>query len=97
MRYCLTNEEIKKIIELENYEREIPDEVVAVIAQVKDKFDQLYIVFTDYTGKVERQIEKEKIPGLKVLWETAIGYSIYDFGKIGTLIKLHGEIILEFF
>ncbi|MDO4975241.1 MAG: hypothetical protein Q4E61_02855 [Alphaproteobacteria bacterium] len=49
-----------KIIELENYEREIPDEIVDVIGQVKDKFDQLYVVFTDYTGKVERQIEKER-------------------------------------
>lgn len=49
-----------KIIELENYEREIPDEIVEVIAVTKDKFDQLYVVFTDYTGKVERQIEKER-------------------------------------
>lgn len=49
-----------KIIELENYEREIPDEIVNLIAKVKDKFDQLYIVFTDYTGKVARRIEKER-------------------------------------
>lgn len=49
-----------KIIELENYEREIPDEIVEVVASVKDKFDQLYVVFTDYTGKVERQVEKER-------------------------------------
>lgn len=49
-----------KIIELENYEREIPDEIVEIVAAVKDKFDQLYIVFTDYTGKVERQVEKER-------------------------------------
>lgn len=49
-----------KIIELENYEREIPDEIVDVIAAVKDKFDQLYVVFTDYTGKIERQIQKER-------------------------------------
>ena len=49
-----------KIIELENYEREIPDEIVEVIVATKDKFDQLYVVFTDYTGKVERQIEKER-------------------------------------
>lgn len=26
------------------------------------------------------------VPGIKVLWETGIGYSIYDFGRIGTLI-----------
>ena len=49
-----------KIIELENYEREIPDEIVDIVSVVKDKFDQLYIVFTDYTGKVERQIAKER-------------------------------------
>lgn len=52
--------ETVKIIELESYEREIPDEIVEVISMVKDKFDQLYIVFTDYTGKVERQVEKER-------------------------------------
>lgn len=49
-----------KIIELKNYEREIPDEIVKTVSKVKDIFDQLYIVFTDYTGKVERQIEKER-------------------------------------
>lgn len=52
--------DIVKIIELENYEREIPDEIVDLIGCVKDKFDQLYIVFTDYTGKVERQVAKER-------------------------------------
>lgn len=49
-----------KIIELERYEREIPDEIVDVIRRVKDKFDQLYVVFTDYTGRMERQVEKER-------------------------------------
>ena len=49
-----------KIIELERYEREIPDEIVAVIEKVKDKFDQLYVLFTDYTGQVERQVAKER-------------------------------------
>lgn len=49
-----------KIIELEKYEREIPDEIVDIIQKVKDKFDQLYILFTDYTGKIEKQVEKER-------------------------------------
>lgn len=49
-----------KIIELENYPREIPDEIVSIIAQTKDIFDQLYIVFTDYTGEVEKQVSKER-------------------------------------
>ena len=26
------------------------------------------------------------LPGIRIFWETAIGYLIYDFGKIGTLI-----------
>lgn len=54
-----------KNIELERYEREIPDDVVKIIEQTKDIFDQMYIVYTDYTGKAERQIEavkKEKDP-----------------------------------
>ncbi len=53
-------DDIVKIIALESYEREIPDEIVAVIERVKDKFDQLYIVFTDYTGEVERQVQAER-------------------------------------
>lgn len=49
-----------KIIELENYEREIPDEIVELIGTIKDKFDQIYVVFTDYTGRVEKQIQRER-------------------------------------
>lgn len=49
-----------KIIELERYEREIPDEIVDVIDKTKELFDQMYIVYTDYTGKEERKIEAEK-------------------------------------
>lgn len=49
-----------KIIELERYEREIPDEIVEVIDKTKELFDQMYIVYTDYTGKEERKIEAER-------------------------------------
>lgn len=49
-----------KIIELERYEREIPDSIVEVLAEIKDKFDQIYIVFTDYTGKEERKTAQER-------------------------------------
>lgn len=52
--------DVVKIIDIESYEREIPDEIVEIIGQVKDKFDQLYIVFTDYTGKIERKVEAER-------------------------------------
>lgn len=49
-----------KIIELSRYMREIPDEIVDTIKKSKDLFDEFYVVFTDYTGKEERKVEKEK-------------------------------------
>lgn len=71
---------IVKVIELENYEREIPDEIVDVIAAVKDKFDHLYVVFTDYTGKVERQVEKERREKDPIL------FGSFQSGETSTLI-----------
>lgn len=49
-----------KIIDMKSYEREIPDEVVDALADVKDKFNEFYILFTDYTGKVTAQIQQER-------------------------------------
>lgn len=49
-----------KIIEVANYQREIPDEIVEVIEKVKDIFDELYVVYTDYTGKDDRRIAAER-------------------------------------
>ena len=61
---------VVKIIELENYPRPIPNEIVDVIAKVKDKFDQLYVVFTDYTGAEERKVEKERQAADPILFGT---------------------------
>lgn len=61
-----------KLIELERYEREIPDEIVAVIDKTKELFDQMYIVYTDYTGKSERQIEAERKQKDPILFGTFI-------------------------
>ena len=49
-----------KIIELSRYMREIPDELVETIEKTKNIFDEFYVVFTDYTEKQERQVEKER-------------------------------------
>ena len=51
---------VVKIIELENYPRDIPDNIVQVIAKTKDIFDKMYVVFTDYTGKAEKEVAKER-------------------------------------
>lgn len=55
----VTND-VVKIIDIESYEREIPDEIVDIIAKYGKLFDQLYIVFTDYTGEAERKVEEER-------------------------------------
>lgn len=49
-----------KIIELSSFMREIPDEIIDVVDKTKDIFDQFYIVFTDYTGEAEREVEQER-------------------------------------
>lgn len=49
-----------KIVELSRYMREIPDELVDTVAKARDIFDELYVVFTDYTGKEERKVTKER-------------------------------------
>ena len=37
---------------------------------IKDKFDQLYIVFTDYTGRIERQVSRERRGKDQILFGT---------------------------
>lgn len=49
-----------KLIELKNYERDIPDEIVETIEKVGKLFDGLYVLFTDYTGTVSKQIKREE-------------------------------------
>lgn len=63
-------DDVVKIIELENYEREIPDEIAKAVAKVKDKFSNFYVVFTDYTGKVEKQVEQERRDKDPILFAT---------------------------
>jgi hypothetical protein len=51
-----------KLIEMKNYEREIPDDVVDKIMKLQENnvFDEYFILFTDYTGKETKKIAAEK-------------------------------------
>jgi len=49
-----------KIIELSRYMREVPDDLVNTVEIARGIFDEIYIVFTDYTGREERKVEKER-------------------------------------
>ncbi|MBA2851864.1 hypothetical protein HNP86_002023 [Methanococcus maripaludis] len=49
-------------VELSNYEREIPDDVMKVYDKVKDIFDDFYVVFTDYTENHRKTAKIERDP-----------------------------------
>ena len=49
-----------KIIELSEYTREIPEEVMDRVSKAIEIFDQMYIVFTDYTKKESKRVAKER-------------------------------------
>lgn len=49
-----------KIIEASNYPREIPDELIDIMEDTREIFSDFYILFTDYNGKEEKKIAKER-------------------------------------
>lgn len=49
-----------KVIEMENYSRDIPDDVLKNYFKVQTLFDKFYVVYTDYTGNEERKTNAEK-------------------------------------
>lgn len=61
---------VVKIIDLESYERDIPDDIVSAVELTKGIFDKFYVLFTDYTGKVERKVEKERRNADPILFGT---------------------------
>lgn len=49
---------VVKITELRNFERRIPKDKVETVTRAMPIFDDLIIVFTDYTGREERKVKK---------------------------------------
>ena len=51
------------ITDLEDFPREIPDDVVNKVYKcIEDKiFDHLYIMYTDYTGEIKKAVEKRHV------------------------------------
>lgn len=49
-----------KVVDLEFFPRDIPTEIVERIAMLKEHkiFDNFYVVFTDYTGKISNETKK---------------------------------------
>ena len=88
--------DVVKIIELKNYPREIPDELVGTIEKTKDIFDEMYVLFTDYTGEVEKKVEKERDP---ILFGSFIDRTVDEMSQrmyyIGDWIDEYCDLTLD--
>lgn len=49
-----------KIIELSRYTRDIPDDVMDKLILARELFDEIYVIFTDYTQKETKKVAKER-------------------------------------
>lgn len=48
------------VLDLKSFERNMPDEIIEALEKVKDVFDEFYVVCTDYTGEISKQVNKER-------------------------------------
>lgn len=90
-------DDVVRIIELENYERNIPEDVAERIIKVKDLFDMICIVFTDYTGEARRIAEKERDPiAFGIFKNESISGSILDrFYFLGDWVDEYCDLTLS--
>ena len=90
---------VVKIIDLENYPREIPDDIIEKYENVKDCFDKFYVVFTDYTGEIEKKVEKERRDKDPILFGTFIDKDRKELAErfyyIGDWIDEYCDLTLE--
>ena len=88
-----------KIIELSRYMREIPDDLVDIVKAAREIFDEIYVVFTDYTGKEERKVEKErrdKDPILFGVFKSSSGGFVSDrFYFLGDWVDEYCDLTLD--
>jgi len=55
------SDDVVKVIELESYQRALPEEAIQAVAKTKHLFDEFFVVFTDYTGEIEKKVHKERV------------------------------------
>ena len=90
-----------KIIELENYSREVPDEIVEAVQKTKDIFDQFYVLYTDYSDLDGKRVEAEKRSTDPILFGVFINQQkrvcVDRFYVLGDWIDPYCDLTLEAF
>ena len=79
------------VIEMRNFDRPIPDEIVDVVAETMDIFDEFYVVFTDYTGEKRSKVEKERRDKDPILFG-----NIFIDGKVSPKMYFIGDWIDDY-
>lgn len=74
------------IIEMSEYPRTIPDEIVDKVMKTSHLFDQFYILFTDYTGEERQKVAKEKRDKDPILFG-----NIFIDGKVSNKMYFIGD------
>ena len=95
----MVDNKVIKIVELENYQRRIPAEIIDRIEKCKGIFDKMYVVFTDYTRREERRVEavkREKAPILFGTFQDAATHTIVErFYFIGDWVDEYCDLTLD--
>lgn len=95
----MVDNKVVKIVELENYQRRIPEEIIRKIECCKGIFDKMYVVFTDYTKREERRVEaikREKDPILfGTFQDTATRTVVERFYFIGDWTDEYCDLTLD--
>ena len=79
------------VIEMKNFDRPIPDEIVDIVADTMDIFDEFYIVFTDYTGEKRSKVEQERREKDPILFG-----NIFIDGRVSDKMYFLGDWIDEY-
>lgn len=79
------------VVELRNYDRVIPDELIDVVIATKDIFDEFYVVFTDYTGEKRSKVEQAKRDKDPILFG-----NIFVDGRISDKMYFIGDWVDEY-
>lgn len=79
------------VIEMKNFDRPIPDEIVDVVADTMEIFDEFYIVFTDYTGEKRSKVAKERRDKDPILFG-----NIFIDGKVSPKMYFIGDWVDDY-
>lgn len=84
-------DEVVVVLELKNYEREIPDEVIKIVSDTREIFDNFFVIFTDYTGEKRKEVAKERRDKDPILFG-----NIYIDGKVSPKMYFIGDWVDEY-